>query len=197
MKNNIIKILVGALLLSNISIPTFAYVDNKQVEIYKTRLNMIKSEFTYSSGINDGLGLSNSETKAKTLLSEINYYTKANTNKDFATQCSNMVETMEKYRVYKYNKLREESQEAGFGTMYGRESYRLNVDNYLDTCDMLLSDLDNYRTSFSWYVKEANEDYEHWRLEDGNWKFYNSDGEKLKNTTVDGYVLGSDGSLIR
>lgn len=190
------KKILGALLLSNISIPTFAYVDNGQLNIYENKLSMIRNEFSYSSGINDATGLNNAEIKARTFLGEINSYIKSNTIDKFQEQCNNVTETMEKYRSYKYSQLKEEEKQAGYGTMYGREYNRLNFNNYIDTCDMLINDLTNYNVSFNWYATEANENYEHWRLEDGSWKYYNKNGEMLKNTTIDGYFLGADGSLI-
>ncbi|MEO2737842.1 hypothetical protein [Clostridium butyricum] len=196
MKKKILGILLGALLLRNITIPTFAYVDNGQLNIYENKLSMIRNEFSYSSGINDATGLNNAEIKARTFLGEINSYIKSNTTDKFQEQCNNVTETMEKYRVYKYNQLKEEEKQAGFGTMYGREYHRINFNNYIDTCDMLIDDLRNYNKSFDWYVTEANEDYEHWRIEDGNWKYYDNNGKMLKNTIIDGRLLGADGSLI-
>ncbi|WP_455822474.1 hypothetical protein [Clostridium butyricum] len=197
MKKKILGILLGALLLSNISIPTFAYVDNGQLNIYKNKLDMVRNEFNSASSSSNTGELNNSTIKTKAFLDELNNYIKANTIDEFQKQCNETITVMEKYNQYQHSKLKEQEKQSGFGTMYGREHNRVSSTMYLDTCALLLDDLKNYNTSFDWYVKEANSNNKiKWEIEeDGQWRCY-KDGEMLKNTFIDGYFLGADGSLI-
>ena len=197
MKNKLFKILTTTLLCMTISIPTFASVQTNDLEIYNNKLSMIQNEFKYGSENNISSPIYNSETKAKDFLTEINNYIKNNTSEDFQTECKNIIDVMERYREYQYNNLKEQEKQTGWGSKYGRDYSRINTIIYLDTSGLLLDSLNEYSYSFKWYINEYDKNHEHWKYEDGNWHYYDNNGDMLVNTIIDGYSLDCQGNLIQ
>lgn len=196
MNKKLLTILSTTLLLATISIPTYASVAENDLKNYNNKLSTIKNEFNLASSNSNTNGIYDSETKAKTFLNELNNYINSNTVQNFQLDCNNTINIMDKYRNYKYNQLQEQEKITGFGSAYGRDGSRINTNFYLDTCSLLLNDLKNYSTSFEWYVAENDVNNKHWKKENGKWYYYYENGKKAVNTTIDGFVIGSDGILV-
>ena len=102
---------------------------------------------------------------------------------------------MDEYKNYKSNEVFQSYQLGGGGSGCGRDQVRKEVEIKLDTCKLLLDEINRYNHSFEYYIKETDPEHKHWKQEDGNWYYYNYDGEKVKNTIVDGYILDKNGKL--
>jgi glucan-binding YG repeat protein len=53
------------------------------------------------------------------------------------------------------------------------------------------------QNSTGWWYADESSWATGWRLLDGNWYYFNSDGYMAHDTTVDGYKLGSSGAWIQ
>lgn len=48
-----------------------------------------------------------------------------------------------------------------------------------------------------WYADGNGSYYKQWKLIEGKWYYFNEQGWMLRNTTIDGYNLGSDGAWVK
>ena len=195
MKKNIIKILSSVLIIGNLfSIPVNAKVDSNKLNYYEDEIRVIKDYYDKASI--DWLGnLSIAQSKSEKLLNDIKQYINDNTIQEFQDKCKIIEDVMEKYEKFKYDEVFQSYQLGGGGSGCGRDQVRKEVEIELDTCKLLLDEINRYNNSFEYYIKETDPEHKHWKQEDGNWYYYNCDGEKVKNTIVDGYILDKNGKL--
>ena len=195
MKKNIIKILSSVLIIGNLfTIPVNAKVDSNKLNYYEDEIRVIKDYYDKASI--DWLGnLSIAQSKSEKLLNDIKQYINDNTIQEFQDKCKIIEDVMEKYEKFKYDEVFQLYQLGGGGSGCGRDQVRKEVEIKLDTCKLLLDEINRYNNSFEYYIKETDPEHKHWKQEDGNWYYYNYDGEKVKNTIVDGYILDKNGKL--
>ena len=139
--------------------------------------------------------LSIAQSKSEKLLNDIKQYINDNTIQEFQDKCKIIEDVMEKYEKFKCDEVFQLYQLGGGGSGCGRDQVRKEVEIELDTCKLLLDEINRYNHSFEYYVKETDPEHKHWKQEDGNWYYYDYDGEKVKNTIVDGYILDKNGKL--
>ena len=195
MKKNIIKILSSVLIIGNLfSIPVNAKVDSNKLNYYEDEIRVIKDY--YDKALIDWCGnLSIAQSKSEKLLNDIKQYINDNTIQEFQDKCKIIEDVMEKYEKFKCDEVFQLYQLGGGGSGCGRDEVRKEVEIKLDTCKLLLDEINRYNHSFEYYVKETDPEHKHWKQEDGNWYYYDYDGEKVKNTIVDGYILDKNGKL--
>ena len=195
MKKNIIKILSSVLIIGNLfSIPVNAKVDSNKLNYYKDEIRVIKDYYDKAS-IDWCGNLSIAQSKSEKLLNDIKQYINDNTIQEFQDKCKIIEDVMEKYEKFKCDEVFQLYQLGGGGSGCGRDQVRKEVEIKLDTCKLLLDEINRYNNSFEYYIKETDPEHKHWKQEDGNWYYYNYDGEKVKNTIVDGYILDKNGKL--
>lgn len=195
MKKNIIKILSSVLIIGNLfSIPVNAKVDSNKLNYYEDEIRVIKDYYDKAS-IDWCGNLSIAQSKSEKLLNDIKQYINDNTIQEFQDKCKIIEDVMEKYEKFKYDEVFQLYQLGGGGSGCGRDQVRKEVEIKLDTCKLLLDEINRYNNSFEYYIKETDPEHKHWKQEDGNWYYYNYDGEKVKNTIVDGYILDKNGKL--
>ena len=195
MKKNIIKILSSVLIIGNLfSIPVNAKVDSNKLHYYENEIQVI-SEYYYKASINWIDNLSIAQSKSEKLLNDIKQYINDNTIQEFQDKCKIIEDVMEKYEKFKCDEVFQLYQLGGGGSGCGRDEVRKEVEIKLDTCKLLLDEINRYNNSFEYYIKETDPEHKHWKQEDGNWYYYNYDGEKVKNSIVDGYILDKNGKL--
>ena len=195
MKKNIIKILSSVLIIGNLfSIPVNAKVDSNKLNYYEDEIRVIKDYYDKAS-IDWCGNLSIAQSKSEKLLNDIKQYINDNTIQEFQDKCKIIEDVMDEYKNYKSNEVFQLYQLGGGGSGCGRDQVRKEVEIELDTCKLLLDEINRYNHSFEYYIKETDPEHKHWKQEDGNWYYYNYDGEKVKNTIVDGYILDKNGKL--
>ena len=195
MKKNIIKILSSVLIIGNLfSIPVNAKVDSNKLNYYEDEIRVIKDYYDKAS-IDWCGNLSIAQSKSEKLLNDIKQYINDNTIQEFQDKCKIIEDVMEKYEKFKCDEVFQLYQLGGGGSGCGRDQVRKEVEIELDTCKLLLDEINRYNNSFEYYIKETDPEHKHWKQEDGNWYYYNYDGEKVKNTIVDGYILDKNGKL--
>ena len=195
MKKNIIKILSSVLIIGNLfSIPVNAKVDSNKLNYYEDEIRVIKDYYDKAS-IDWCGNLSIAQSKSEKLLNDIKQYINDNTIQEFQDKCKIIEDVMEKYEKFKCDEVFQLYQLGGGGSGCGRDEVRKEVEIKLDTCKLLLDEINRYNNSFEYYIKETDPEHKHWKQEDGNWYYYNYDGEKVKNTIVDGYILDKNGKL--
>ena len=196
MKKNIIKILSSVLIIGNLfSIPVNAKVDSNKLHYYENEIQVI-SEYYYEASRAANTGrLQTSKENSEKLLNDIKQYINDNTIQEFQDKCKIIEDVMEKYEKFKYDEVFQLYQLGGGGSGCGRDQVRKEVEIELDTCKLLLDEINRYNNSFEYYVKETDPEHKYWKQEDGNWYYYDYDGEKVKNTIVDGYILDKNGKL--
>ena len=195
MKKNIIKILSSALIIGNLfSIPVNAKVDSNKLNYYEDEIRVIKDYYDKAS-IDWCGNLSIAQSKSEKLLNDIKQYINDNTIQEFQDKCKIIEDVMEKYEKFKCDEVFQLYQLGGGGSGCGRDQVRKEVEIELDTCKLLLDEINRYNHSFEYYIKETDPEHKHWKQEDGNWYYYNYDGEKVKNSIVDGYILDKNGKL--
>ena len=196
MKKNIIKILSSVLIIGNLfSIPVNAKVDSSKLRYYENEIQVI-SEYYYEASRDANTGrLQTSKENSEKLLNDIKQYINDNTIQEFQDKCKIIEDVMEKYEKFKCDEVFKLYQLGGGGSGCGRDQVRKEVEIELDTCKLLLDEINRYNNSFEYYVKETDPEHKYWKQEDGNWYYYNYDGEKVKNTIVDGYILDKNGKL--
>ena len=195
MKKNIIKILSSVLIIGNLfSIPVNAKVDSNKLNYYEDEIRVIKDYYDKAS-IDWCGNLSIAQSKSEKLLNDIKQYINDNTIQEFQDKCKIIEDVMDEYKNYKSNEVFQLYQLGGGGSGCGRDQVRKEVEIELDTCKLLLDEINRYNNSFEYYVKETDPEHKHWKQEDGNWYYYNYDGEKVKNSIVDGYILDKNGKL--
>ena len=195
MKKNIIKILSSVLIIGNLfSIPVNAKVDSNKLNYYEDEIRVIKDYYDKAS-IDWCGNLSIAQSKSEKLLNDIKQYINDNTIQEFQDKCKIIEDVMEKYEKFKCDEVFQLYQLGGGGSGCGRDQVRKEVEIELDTCKLLLDEINRYNNSFEYYVKETDPEHKHWKQEDGNWYYYNCDGEKVKNSIVDGYILDKNGKL--
>ena len=196
MKKNIIKILSSVLIIGNLfSIPVNAKVDSSKLRYYENEIQVI-SEYYYEASRDANTGrLQTSKENSEKLLNDIKQYINDNTIQEFQDKCKIIEDVMEKYEKFKYDEVFKLYQLGGGGSGCGRDQVRKEVEIELDTCKLLLDEINRYNNSFEYYVKETDPEHKYWKQEDENWYYYNYDGEKVKNTIVDGYILDKNGKL--
>ena len=196
MKKNIIKILSSVLIIGNLfSIPVNAKVDSSKLRYYENEIQVI-SEYYYEASRAANTGrLQTSKENSEKLLNDIKQYINDNTIQEFQDKCKIIEDVMEKYEKFKYDEVFKSYQLGGGGSGCGRDQVRIEVEIELDTCKLLLDEINRYNNSFEYYVKETDPEHKHWKQEDGNWYYYDYDGEKVKNTIVDGFILDKNGKL--
>ena len=196
MKKNIIKILSSVLIIGNLfSIPVNAKVDSNKLHYYENEIQVI-SEYYYKASYDANTGrLQTSKENSEKLLNDIKQYINDNTIQEFQDKCKIIEDVMEKYEKFKCDEVFQFYQLGGGGSGCGRDEVRTEVKIKLDTCKLLLDEINRYNNSFEYYVKETDPEHKHWKQEDGNWYYYDYDGEKVKNTIVDGYILDKNGKL--
>ena len=196
MKKNIIKILSSVLIIGNLfSIPVNAKVDSSKLRYYENEIHVI-SEYYYEASRAANTGrLQTSKENSEKLLNDIKQYINDNTIQEFQDKCKIIEDVMEKYEKFKYDEVFKSYQLGGGGSGCGRDQVRKEVEIELDTCKLLLDEINRYNNSFEYYVKETDPEHKYWKQEDGNWYYYNCDGEKVKNSIVDGYILDKNGKL--
>ena len=195
MKKNIIKILSSVLIIGNLfSIPVNAKVDSNKLNYYENEIQVIKDYYDKASIAWIG-NLSIAQSKSEKLLNDIKQYINDNTIQEFQDKCKIIEDVMDEYKNYKSNEVFQLYQLGGGGSGCGRDQVRKEVEIELDTCKLLLDEINRYNNSFEYYVKETDPEHKHWKQEDGNWYYYNYDGEKVKNSIVDGYILDKNGKL--
>lgn len=196
MKKNIIKILSSVLIIGNLfSIPVNAKVDSSKLRYYENEIQVI-SEYYYEASRAAHTGrLQTSKENSEKLLNDIKQYINDNTIQEFQDKCKIIEDVMEKYEKFKYDEVFQLYQLGGGGSGCGRDQVRKEVEIKLDTCKLLLDEINRYNHSFEYYIKETDPEHKHWKQEDGNWYYYNCDGEKVKNSIVDGYILDKNGKL--
>lgn len=195
MKKNIIKILSSVLIIGNLfSIPVNAKVDSNKLNYYEDEIRVIKDYYDKAS-IDWCGNLSIAQSKSEKLLNDIKQYINDNTIQEFQDKCKIIEDVMEKYEKFKCDEVFQLYQLGGGGSGCGRDQVRKEVEIKLDTCKLLLDEINRYNNSFEYYVKETDPEHKHWKQEDGNWYYYNYDGEKVKNSIVDGYILDKNGKL--
>lgn len=196
MKKNIIKILSSVLIIGNLfSIPANAKVDSSKLRYYENEIQVI-SEYYYEASRAAHTGrLQTSKENSEKLLNDIKQYINDNTIQEFQDKCKIIEDVMNEYKNYKSNEVFQSYQLGGGGSGCGRDQVRKEVEIELDTCKLLLDEINRYNHSFEYYVKETDPEHKHWKQEDGNWYYYDYDGEKVKNTIVDGYILDKNGKL--
>lgn len=197
MKKNIIKILSSVLIIGNLfGIPVNAKVDSNKLNYYEDEIRVIKDY--YDKALIDWCGnLSIAQSKSEKLLNDIKQYINDNTIQEFQDKCKIIEDVMEKYEKFKCDEVFQLYQLGGGGSGCGRDQVRTEVKIKLDTCKLLLDEINRYNNSFEYYIKETDPEHKHWKQEDGNWYYYNYDGEKVKNTIVDGRILDKNGKLIQ
>ena len=197
MKKNIIKILSSVLIIGNLfGIPVNAKVDSNKLNYYEDEIRVIKDY--YDKALIDWCGnLSIAQSKSEKLLNDIKQYINDNTIQEFQDKCKTIEDVMEKYEKFKYDEVFQSYQLGGGGSGCGRDQVRKEVEIELDTCKLLLDEINRYNNSFEYYIKETDPEHKYWKQEDGNWYYYNCDGEKIKNTIVDGFILDENGKLIQ
>ena len=198
MKKNIIKILSSVLIIGNLfSIPVNAKVDSSKLRYYENEIQVI-SEYYYEASRDANTGrLQTSKENSEKLLNDIKQYINDNTIQEFQDKCKIIEDVMEKYEKFKYDEVFKLYQLGGGGSGCGRDQVRKEVEIELDTCKLLLDEINRYNNSFEYYIKETDPEHKYWKQEDGNWYYYNCDGEKVKNTIVDGRILDKNGKLIQ
>ena len=198
MKKNIIKILSSVLIIGNLfSIPANAKVDSNKLHYYENEIQVI-SEYYYEASYDANTGrLQTSKENSEKLLNDIKQYINDNTIQEFQDKCKIIEDVMDEYKNYKSNEVFQLYQLGGGGSGCGRDQVRKEVEIELDTCKLLLDEINRYNNSFEYYIKETDPEHKHWKQEDGNWYYYNYDGEKVKNTIVDGRILDKNGKLIQ
>lgn len=196
MKKNIIKILSSVLIIGNLfSIPANAKVDSNKLHYYENEIQVI-SEYYYEASRAANTGrLQTSKENSEKLLNDIKQYINDNTIQEFQDKCKIIEDVMEKYEKFEYDGVFQSYQLGGGGSGCGRDQVRKEVEIELDTCKLLLDEINRYNNSFEYYIKETDPEHKYWKQEDGNWYYYNCDGEKVKNTIVDGYILDKNGKL--
>ena len=195
MKKNIIKILSSVLIIGNLfSIPVNAKVDSNKLNYYEDEIRVIKDYYDKAS-IDWCGNLSIAQSKSEKLLNDIKQYINDNTIQEFQDKCKIIEDVMEKYEKFKYDEVFQLYQLGGGGSGCGRDEVRKEVEIKLDTCKLLLDEINRYNNSFEYYIKETDPEHKYWKQEDGNWYYYNCDGEKVKNSIVDGYILDKNGKL--
>ena len=195
MKKNIIKILSSVLIIGNLfSIPVNAKVDSNKLNYYEDEIRVIKDYYDKAS-IDWCGNLSIAQSKSEKLLNDIKQYINDNTIQEFQDKCKIIEDVMEKYEKFKCDEVFQLYQLGGGGSGCGRDEVRKEVEIKLDTCKLLLDEINRYNNSFEYYIKETDPEHKYWKQEDGNWYYYNHDGEKVKNTIVDGYILDKNGKL--
>ena len=195
MKKNIIKILSSVLIIGNLfSIPVNAKVDSNKLNYYEDEIRVIKDYYDKAS-IDWCGNLSIAQSKSEKLLNDIKQYINDNTIQEFQDKCKIIEDVMEKYEKFKCDEVFQLYQLGGGGSGCGRDQVRKEVEIKLDTCKLLLDEINRYNHSFEYYIKETDPEHKHWKQEDGNWYYYNYDGEKVKNSIVDGYILDKNGKL--
>ena len=196
MKKNIIKILSSVLIIGNLfSIPVNAKVDSNKLHYYENEIQVI-SEYYYEASRAANTGrLQTSKENSEKLLNDIKQYINDNTIQEFQDKCKIIEDVMEKYEKFKCDEVFQLYQLGGGGSGCGRDEVRKEVEIKLDTCKLLLDEINRYNNSFEYYIKETDPEHKHWKQEDGNWYYYDYDGEKVKNTIVDGYILDKNGKL--
>ena len=195
MKKNIIKILSSVLIIGNLfSIPVNAKVDSNKLNYYEDEIRVIKDYYDKAS-IDWCGNLSIAQSKSEKLLNDIKQYINDNTIQEFQDKCKIIEDVMEKYEKFKCDEVFQLYQLGGGGSGCGRDEVRKEVEIKLDTCKLLLDEINRYNNSFEYYIKETDPEHKHWKQEDGNWYYYNYDGEKVKNSIVDGYILDKNGKL--
>ena len=198
MKKNIIKILSSVLIIGNLfSIPANAKVDSSKLRYYENEIQVI-SEYYYEASRAAHTGrLQTSKENSEKLLNDIKQYINDNTIQEFQDKCKIIEDVMNEYKNYKSNEVFQSYQLGGGGSGCGRDQVRKEVEIELDTCKLLLDEINRYNNSFEYYIKETDPEHKYWKQEDGNWYYYNYDGEKVKNTIVDGCILDENGKLIQ
>ena len=196
MKKNIIKILSSVLVVGGLfSIPANATIDSNKLHYYENEIQVI-SEYYYEASRAANTGrLQTSKENSEKLLNDIKQYINDNTIQEFQDKCKIIEDVMEKYEKFKYDEVFKLYQLGGGGSGCGRDQVRKEVEIELDTCKLLLDEINRYNNSFEYYVKETDPEHKYWKQEDGNWYYYNYDGEKVKNSIVDGYILDKNGKL--
>ena len=195
MKKNIIKILSSVLIIGNLfSIPVNAKVDSNKLNYYEDEIRVIKDYYDKAS-IDWCGNLSIAQSKSEKLLNDIKQYINDNTIQEFQDKCKIIEDVMEKYEKFKCDEVFQLYQLGGGGSGCGRDEVRKEVEIKLDTCKLLLDEINRYNNSFEYYIKETDPEHKYWKQEDGNWYYYNYDGEKVKNSIVDGYILDKNGKL--
>lgn len=195
MKKNIIKILSSVLIIGNLfSIPVNAKVDSNKLNYYEDEIRVTKDYYDKAS-IDWCGNLSIAQSKSEKLLNDIKQYINDNTIQEFQDKCKIIEDVMEKYEKFKCDEVFQLYQLGGGGSGCGRDEVRKEVEIKLDTCKLLLDEINRYNNSFEYYIKETDPEHKYWKQEDGNWYYYNHDGEKVKNTIVDGYILDKNGKL--
>ena len=196
MKKNIIKILSSVLIIGNLfSIPVNAKVDSNKLHYYENEIQVI-SEYYYEASRAANTGrLQTSKENSEKLLNDIKQYINNNTIQEFQDKCKIIEDVMEKYEKFKCDEVFQLYQLGGGGRGCGRDEVRKEVEIKLDTWKWLLDEINRYNNSFEYYVKETDPEHKYWKQEDGNWYYYDYDGEKVKNTIVDGYILDKNGKL--
>ena len=196
MKKNIIKILSSVLIIGNLfSIPVNAKVDSSKLRYYENEIHVI-SEYYYEASRAANTGrLQTSKENSEKLLNDIKQYINDNTIQEFQDKCKIIEDVMEKYEKFKCDEVFQLYKLGSGGSGCGRDEVRKEVEIELDTCKLLLDEINRYNNSFEYYVKETDPEHKYWKQEDGNWYYYNCDGEKVKNSIVDGYILDKNGKL--
>ena len=195
MKKNIIKILSSVLIMGNLfSIPVNAKVDSNKLNYYEDEIRVIKDYYDKAS-IDWCGNLSIAQSKSEKLLNDIKQCINDNTIQEFQDKCKIIEDVMEKYEKFKCDEVFQLYQLGGGGSGCGRDEVRKEVEIKLDTCKLLLDEINRYNNSFEYYIKETDPEHKYWKQEDGNWYYYNYDGEKVKNSIVDGYILDKNGKL--
>ena len=195
MKKNIIKILSSILVVTGLfSIPANAKVDSNKLNYYEDEIRVIKDYYDKAS-IDWCGNLSIAQSKSEKLLNDIKQYINNNTIQEFQDKCKIIEDVMEKYEKFKCDEVFQSYQLGGGGSGCGRDQVRKEVQIKLDTCKLLLDEINRYNNSFEYYIKETDPEHKHWKQEDGNWYYYDYDGEKVKNSIVDGYILDKNGKL--
>ncbi len=197
MKKNIIKILSSILVVAGLfSIPANAKVDSNKLNYYENEIQVIKDYYDKAS-IDWNGNLSIAQSKSEKLLNNIKQYINDNTIQEFQDKCKIIEDVMEKYEKFKCDEVFQFYQLGGGGSGCGRDQVRKEVEIKLDTCKLLLDEINRYNNSFEYYIKETDPEHKYWKQEDENWYYYNYDGEKVKNTIVDGRILDENGKLIQ
>ena len=184
------------LIIGNLfSIPVNAKVDSSKLRYYENEIHVI-SEYYYEASRAANTGrLQTSKENSEKLLNDIKQYINDNTIQEFQDKCKIIEDVMEKYEKFKCDEVFQLYQLGGGGSGCGRDQVRKEVEIELDTCKLLLDEINRYNNSFEYYIKETDPEHKYWKQEDGNWYYYNCDGEKVKNSIVDGYILDKNGKL--
>ena len=197
MKKNIIKILSSVLIIGNLfGIPVNAKVDSNKLNYYEDEIRVIKDYYDKAS-IDWCGNLSIAQSKSEKLLNDIKQYINNNTIQEFQDKCKIIEDVMEKYEKFKCDEVFQSYQLGGGGSGCGRDQVRKEVEIELDTCKLLLDEINRYNNSFEYYIKETDPEHKHWKQEDGNWYYYDYDGEKVKKTIVDGRKQKKNVKLIQ